>query len=140
MRTLLALLIASLPLLPAPQRPTEIVYTVEYYYKVKWGQQDEFLQLFKKNHYPLLLKEKELGRILDVSAVRPRYHATEDGRWDYRVTIVWKNAATANDGFDPAPLLGQLYPDQETFRREEQRRFELLAAHWDVPIVPVNLN
>jgi len=140
MRTLLALLIASLPLLPAPQRPTEIVYTVEYYYKVKWGQQDEFLQLFKKNHYPLLLKEKELGRILDVSAVRPRYHATEDGRWDYRVTIVWKNAATANDGFDPAPLLRQLYPDQETFRREEQRRFEILAAHWDVPVVPVNLN
>ena len=140
MRTLLALLIASLPLLPAPQRPTEIVYTVEYYYKVKWGQQDEFLQLFKKNHYPLLLKEKEVGRILDVSAVRPRYHATEDGRWDYRVTIVWKNAATANDGFDPAPLLRQLYPDQETFRREEQRRFEILNAHWDVPVVPVNLN
>ena len=140
MRTLLALLIASLPLLPAPQRPTEIVYTVEYYYKVKWGHQDEFLQLFKKNHYPLLLKEKEMGRILDVSAVRPRYHATEDGRWDYRVTIVWKNAATANDGLDPAPLLRQLYPDQETFRREEQRRFEILAAHWDVPIVPVNLN
>jgi len=140
MRTLLALLIASLPLLPAPQRPTEIVYTVEYYYKVKWGQQDEFLQLFKKNHYPLLLKEKEMGRILDVSAVRPRYHATEDGRWDYRVTIVWKNAATANDGFDPAPLLRQLYPDQETFRREEQRRFEILNAHWDVPVVPVNLN
>ena len=140
MRTLLALLIASLPLLPAPQRPTEIVYTVEYYYKVKWGQQDEFLQLFKKNHYPLLLKEKEMGRILDVSALRPRYHATEDGRWDYRVTIVWKNAATANDGFDPAPLLRQLYPDQETFRREEQRRFEILNAHWDVPVVPVNLN
>ena len=140
MRTLLALLIASLPLLPAPQRPTAIVYTVEYYYKVKWGQQDEFLQLFKKNHYPLLLKEKELGRILDVSAERPRYHATEDGRWDYRVTIVWKNAATANDSFDPAPLLRQLYPDQETFRREEQRRFEILNAHWDVPVVPVNLN
>ena len=140
MRTLLALLIASLPLLPAPQRPTEIVYTVEYYYKVKWGQQDEFLQLFKKNHYPVLLKEKEMGRILDVSAVRPHYHATEDGRWDYRVTIVWKNAAIANDGFDPAPLLRQLFPDQETFRREEQRRFEILAAHWDVPIVPVNLN
>jgi len=140
MRTLLALILASLPLLPAPQRPTEVVYTVEYYYKVKWGHQEEFLQLFKKNHYPVLLKEKEMGRILDVSAVRPRYHATEDGRWDYRVTIVWKNTSVANDNFDPAPLVQQLYPDQETFRREEQRRFEILAAHWDVPVVPVNLN
>jgi len=125
---------------PAQQRPTETVYMVEYYYKVKWGHQEEFLQLFKKNHYPVLLKEKEMGRILDVSAVRPRFHATEDGRWDYRVTIVWKNASIANDNFDPAPLVQQLYPDQETFRREEQRRFEILAAHWDVPVVPVNLN
>ena len=138
MRTLLALLIASLPLLPAPQRPTEIVYTVEYYYKVRWGHQDEFLQLFKKNHYPLLLKEKELGRILDVSAVRPRYHATEDGRWDYRITLVWKNAAAAHEAF-PEAELRRLYPDQETFRREEQRRFEILIAHWDLPVVPLDL-
>ena len=128
-------------LLPAPQSATvDRPFTVEYYYKVRWGSQEEFLRLFKKNHYPLLLKEKELGRILEVSATAPRYHATEDGRWDYRVTIVWKNAVAANDGFDPAPLLRQLYPDQETFRREEQRRFEILAAHWDVPIVPVKLD
>jgi len=24
-----------------------------------------------------------------------RYHTTEDGRWDYRVTIVFKNATVA---------------------------------------------
>jgi hypothetical protein len=29
-------------------------YTMEYYYKVQWGHQQEFLQLFLKNHYPLL--------------------------------------------------------------------------------------
>ncbi len=32
-------------------------FVVEYYYKTKWGHADEFLQLFKKNHYPLLKKE-----------------------------------------------------------------------------------
>jgi hypothetical protein len=31
----------------------------------------------------------------------------------------------------------RLYPDQETFRKEEQRRFEILDAHWDVPLVEV---
>lgn len=139
--TLFAALLTVLFLLPAPQSaPADQPFTVEYYYKVQWGHQDEFLRLFKKNHYPVLLKEKELGRILEVSAAAPRYHATEDGRWDYRVTIVWRNAATANDGFDPAPLLRQLFPDLETFRREEQRRFEILAAHWDLPIVPVALD
>ena len=36
-------------------------YTVEYYYKVKWGHSEEFLTLFKKNHYPLLKKGVEIG-------------------------------------------------------------------------------
>lgn len=115
-------------------------FVVEYYYKVKWGHADEFIRLFKKNHYPVLRKEQELGRILNISAVTPKYHATEDGRWDYRVTITWKDAATAHDNFDSASLLKQLYPDQDTFRKEEQRRFEILEAHWDVPIVTLDLN
>lgn len=114
-------------------------YVVEYYYKAKWGHADEFLALFKKNHYPVLKKEMELGRILKVSMIAPRLHATEDGRWDYRVTIVFKNAATANDNFDSAALIKQLYPDQETYKKEEQRRFEILDGHWDVPIKDVNL-
>jgi len=114
-------------------------YVVEYYYKAKWGHADEFLALFKKNHYPVLKREMELGRILKVSMVVPRLHATEDGRWDFRVTIMFKNAAIANDNFDTAALLKQLYPDQETFKREEQRRFEILDAHWDLPIKDVDL-
>ena len=115
-------------------------FVVEYYYKARWGYQDEFIRLFKKNHYPLLKKEAEIGRILQVTAAKPRYHATEDGRWDYRVTIVFKNATTYHAAFDETPLLKQLFPDQETFKREEQRRFEILAGHWDVPIVAVDLN
>jgi len=114
-------------------------YVVEYYYKAKWGHADEFLALFKKNHYPVLKKETELGRILKVSMIAPRLHATEDGRWDYRVTIVFKNAAIANDNFDSAALIKQLYPDQETYKKEEQRRFEILDGHWDVPIKDVDL-
>ena len=37
-------------------------FVVEYYYKAKWGYADEFLQLFKKNHYPLLKKEVEMDQ------------------------------------------------------------------------------
>jgi hypothetical protein len=109
-------------------------YVVEYYYKVKWGSFDEFFRLFKKNHYPVLMKEKELGRILRVDAARPRLHGTEDGRWDLRVTITWRDAATANDDFDPATITSVLYPDKSAFEREEQQRFALLLAHWDLPI------
>src|SRR5260370_30102094 len=74
-------------------------YMIEYYYKAKWGHAEEFLTLFKKNHYPVLKKEIELGRMLKLSMTVPRYHTTEDGPWDYRVTIVFKNAAIANDNF-----------------------------------------
>jgi hypothetical protein len=103
------------------------------------GYADEFIRLFKKNHYPVLKKERELGRILQVTATTPKYHATEDGRWDYRVTLVWKNVGVTNDGFDAQPLIKQLFPDQETFKKEEQRRFEILAGHWDAPVVDVGL-
>jgi len=115
-------------------------YAIEYYYKAKWGHAEEFLALFKKNHYPVLKKEVELGRMLRVSMVTPRYHMTEDARWDYRVTIVFKNAAVANDNFDSSGIIKQLYPDQETYKKEEQRRFEILDAHWDLPIKDVDLD
>ena len=88
----------------------------------------------------MLKKQVERGRMLRVSAAKPRYHATEDGRWDYRVTIVFKNveAAFAPAGEEDA-IKQELFPDQETFKREEARRFEILQAHWDVPIQDVSL-
>jgi hypothetical protein len=118
-------------------------YVVEYYYKAKWGYADEFIQLFRKNHLPILKKQIESGRIVSVKIEKPRYHSTEEGRWDYRVTIVFKSAAAFHDpnaSTAEEAIIKQLYPDQATFKREEQRRFEILIAHWDAPIVPVPEN
>lgn len=125
---------------PQQARPRDEPYVVDYYYKARWGYADEFIRLFKKNHFPVLKKQIETGRILTVTAVRPRYHATEDCRWDYRVTIAFKNLAAAHDPSAEEEIVKQLYPDQETFRKEEQRRFEILLAHWDVPLVGVALD
>jgi len=121
-------------------RGPERHFVVEYYYKARWGCADEFIRLFTRNHYPVLRKQIDMGRIIDVKVEKPRYHNTEDGRWDYRVTIVFKDSRVANDDFDEGTIAKTLFPDQETFRREEERRFEILLAHWDVPIVPVNLD
>jgi hypothetical protein len=115
-------------------------FVAEYYYTARWGHADEFIRLFKKNHLPVLKRQIETGRILRVAAVQPRYHATEDGRWDYRVTIVFRDAEAACGPSDEEAITAELFPDQETFRREEQRRFEILQAHWDVPILDVDLN
>jgi hypothetical protein len=121
-----------------PQGGADQPYTVEYYYKVQWGHQQEFLELFLKNHYPLLKKIQSTGRMLAVKIETPAYHTTEDGRWDYRVTITFKNstlATTANP--DEEALIKQLWPDQGTYKREEQRRFEILLSHWDLPVTNI---
>ncbi len=118
-----------------PQGAADEPYTMEYYYKVKWGHQQEFLELFLKNHYPLLLKSVASGRMLSVKIETPSNHMTEDARWDYRVTIRFKNstlATTANPNEERE--INELWPDQETYKREEQRRFEILLAHWDLPV------
>ena len=122
------------------QSSSDKPFVVEYYYKTKWGHAAEFLKLFKKNHYPVLKKETEMGRIAKFWMDQPRYHTTEDSRWDFRVTIVFKNATVANDPFDEAALQKQLYPDQETFQRDEQHRFEILDAYWDLPMKAVDLD
>jgi hypothetical protein len=121
-----------------PQGSADQPYIMEYYYKLQWGHQQEFLRLFLKNHYPLLKKIVESGRMLSVKIETPANHMTEDARWDYRVTIRFKNstaATTANP--QEESLIKQLWPDQETYKREEQRRFEILLAHWDLPVTDV---
>jgi len=121
-----------------PQGGADQPYSVEYYYKCQWGHQQEFLQLFLKNHYPLLKKVEATGKILSVKIESPAYHTTEDGRWDYRVTIRYKNstlATTANP--DEEGMIKQLWPDQATYLKEEQRRFEILLGHWDLPVTDI---
>ncbi len=131
----------SLPMLAQgapPQAAANAPYVMEYYYKVQWGHQTEFLDLFLKNHYPLLKKQVESGRFLSVKIETPANHMTEDARWDYRVTIVFKNSTLATTASpEEEALVKQLYPDQEKFKKEEQRRFEILLAHWDVPVTDV---
>jgi hypothetical protein len=137
----LMLSLAPLPLMAQgapPQAGADQPYTIEYYYKVQWGHQKEFLDLFLKNHYPLLQKIVSMGRMLSVKIEAPAYHTTEDGRWDYRVTIRFKNstaATTANP--DEEALIKQLWPDQATYQKEEQRRFEILVSHWDLPVTDI---
>ncbi len=121
-----------------PQAAADQPYTVEYYYKVQWGHQREFLQLFLKNHYPLLRKIVGTGRMLSVKIEAPANHMTEDARWDYRVTIRFKNSTVATTGNpEEEKFIKELWPDQDTYQREEQQRFAILQAHWDLPVVDV---
>jgi hypothetical protein len=110
---------------------TDKPYLVEWVYKVKWGHADEFFDIFKKYQIRILDREKELGSVLQYTVYRPGLHASEDQRWDYRVLVVYKNQQATSE---EAVVEKQLFPDRAAFKRDENRRWELIDAHWDLPI------
>ncbi|HTH57625.1 MAG TPA: hypothetical protein VL728_16355 [Cyclobacteriaceae bacterium] len=120
----------------APDEP----FVLENYYKVRWGYADEFIALYKKNHYPLLKKAIEKGDILSIKVEKPRLHDSEETRWDFRVTLVFKNAQAAYDPNLTEPYKKSLYPDLEKLKKDEQHRFEILLAHWDVAVTAEELD
>jgi Domain of unknown function (DUF4395) len=110
----------------------ETFFTIENYYKIKWGYADEFINLWKVNHYPLLKKAKENGDIISVIAEKPMLHSVEDTRWDFKVTIIFKTSEKAFDANITEPYKTIIFPDQGKLKKDEQHRFELLLSHWDI--------
>jgi hypothetical protein len=115
---------------PAGQSSAIAERTVWYFYKVRWGFQEEFVELFKKNHLPVLRAQQEAGRMKAVRAFAPSNHGDGRADWTFAVAITSSNEDA---------IVKRLYPDQATFKKEEQRRFEILDAHWDVPLNELDL-
>jgi hypothetical protein len=113
-------------------KPAAAYFTIESYYKVKWGYADEFIRLWKTNHYPLLKKAQDAGDVISIKAESPRFHSGEETRWDFRVTVTFKNVEKAFDEDLVVPYKKQLFPDLDALAKSEQHRFELLLAHWDI--------
>lgn len=107
--------------------------TVHYFYKTRWGCHDEFVDLFERNHWPILREQLADGRLLDVRRYVPRFHGEGRADWDVLVTITYRDWA-ALEAHSEAEIAERLFPDEERYRAEERRRFEILEAHWDVPL------
>ncbi len=125
---------------PAAQAASRAERTVWYFYRVKWGFQDEFVTLFQRNHYPVLREEMKTGRIKDVRTFVPTYHGDGRADWTFAVVITYRDIAAMTGPSNDAEIVKRLYPDQAKFTREEQRRFEILDAHWDVPLNELDLS
>ena len=110
-------------------------YKVEWVYRVRYGFIDEWWDLWRKYEAVALDRAKELGYVLDYKIYHPVLHTDEAARWDYRVEITYKDydsSVKANGLYD------DLFPDRATRKRDEQRRWELTANHWDLPIYQVD--
>jgi hypothetical protein len=104
-----------------------------YFYRTRWGAHDEFVELFERNHWPLLREQLASGRYTAVERYSPRFHGDGRADWDILVSITYRDWAAVQEHSD-ADIARRLFPDQERYREEERRRFELLEAHWDVPL------
>ncbi len=113
--------------------------TVWYFYTVKWGFQDEFMDLFRRNHYPVLGEELKRGRLTAIKTYVPTYHGDGRADWTFAVAITYRDAAALTGPSDEDEIIKKLYPDQARYKKEEQRRFEILVAHWDVPLNEIDL-
>jgi hypothetical protein len=142
MRAILAAaLLATAPAAPAAAQPpaaavAQVPVTVEYYYRIKWGDAGEFKRLYDRNHAPLLREMQKAGFIRSMRVDEPFTHLAGGPRWDLRVTIVFRDATAAVSDPEWERLWdiarARLYPDKKAFDSEEDRRFALLEEHWDV--------
>jgi hypothetical protein len=111
---------------------------VAYYYKVRWGFQQEFERLYYKNHFPILMAQKKSGRIRDVRVYRPTFHGDGRADWTFLVVIKWAGWSELGLPSQEEAVARQLFADFKAYQKEEQRRFEIVDAHWDVPLKPVD--
>ena len=112
--------------------------TAAYYYRIRWGFVDEWLDLYERNHLPILRAQVDSGRMLDTRTYVPRFHGDGRADWNVMTTITYRDWA-AMEEHSEGSIAQRLYPDQERFKAEERRRFELLEAHWDVVLEPHRL-
>ena len=112
---------------PASPKP----YLVEWVYRVQYGHQDEWWTLFRKYQIAALDREQQLGYVTSYTVYGPGLHTSEDSRWDYRIVITYKDQSSSTH---EGEVLRQLFSDQATLRKEENRRWELTSNHYDLPI------
>ena len=132
-------IVAAMQQAAAAPLPTRKPVIVEWVYRVQYGHKDEWWRIFKKYQLAILERQKQLGYVKEYTVFAPSLHTSEDARWDYRIIIV-RASEDAPPGQSEDDIARQLFPDQETFTREENRRWELTTNHWDLPIHVVKVD
>ncbi len=120
----------------APSQPAaEAPPIVEWVYAAKWGYFDDWYTIFKKYQIAILDEEKKEGIVTKYIVQKGGGHVGESERWDLRVLIYYRDAGYRTEA---RGIAKKLFPDQETFREEEQDRWRLTVAHWDRPLTEVD--
>ncbi len=114
----------------APPASADPRVTVEGYYKIAPGKTEEWLELYRTHHLPVLKQRQRDGQILQIVIYRPLLHQGEPA-WDFKVLLTYRDFAALGDRTSFDAIDHRLYPDWEAHQRAERHRWEITAKHWD---------
>ena len=100
------------------------------YYKLAPGKADEWLARYRAQHLPILKELQREGRIVSITIYRPVLHQGAP-EWDFKVVLVWRDFAAFGDRAHEEAVERRLFSDGEAHKKDEQRRWEITARHWD---------
>ena len=100
-----------------------------YFYRTKWGAHDEFMRLFRKNHWPILREHLAAGRLTDVHVATPRFHGDGRADWDVIVSITYKDWAAIEAAF-----MGNEDPIADLREKDFTRLYQRIVALAPAPV------
>ncbi len=120
----------------APPASADSRVMVESYYKIAPGKADEWLELYRTQHLPVLKQRQREGHILQIVIYRPFLHVGAPA-WDFKVILTYRDSAALGDRTGFEAVERRLYPQWEAHQKAERRRWEITEKHWDDIMVVV---
>jgi hypothetical protein len=110
------------------------------FYKVPPGRQDEWLALYKKNHYPIMQYQKAHGQVISETIYTRAIHELSPS-WDFAIVIVAPPAEKRpKPEYSRSQLIRKLFPDVDDYVKGEKARWALTLEHWDESWTEVDID
>jgi len=120
----------------APPASADSHPVVEGYYKIAPGKTEEWFQLYRTQHLPVLKQRQRDGHILKIEIYRPFLHQGAPP-WDFKVILSYRDFSALGDRAGFEKIEHRLYTDWEAHQRAENHRWEITEKHWDDLMVGV---
>lgn len=120
----------------APPASADSRVMVESYYKIAAGKGEEWLELYRTQHLPVLKERQHQGQIVEITIYRPFLHQGAPA-WDFKVLLTYRDFAALGDRTGFEAIERGLYKDWEGHEKAERRRWEITEKHWDDLMVAV---
>ncbi len=120
----------------APPASSDPRVMVEGYYKLAPGKVDEWFELYRTQHLPVLKERQHQGNILRIEIYRPFLHQGAPA-WDFKVILTYRDFAALGDRVGFEAIEHKLYADWAAHQKAERHRWEITEKHWDDLMVAV---